>query len=92
MKTEILDVENLKCSGCAATVRKTLLEQKEISAVDVQVEEGRVKVTFSDTPDRQMVFAELKRLGYPEKGTGNLLDKGKSFVSCAVGRIENKNL
>jgi copper chaperone len=89
METEIFDVENLKCSGCAATVRKTLLEKKGISAVDVQVEHGKVAVTFIGMPDRPMVLTELKALGYPEKGTGNILDKGKSFVSCAIGRIEN---
>lgn len=90
MKTEIFDVENLKCSGCAATVKKALLEKKEISAVDVQVEQGKVAVTFTGEPDRTSVLAELKTLGYPEKGTGNLLDKGKSFVSCAIGRIEKE--
>jgi copper chaperone len=91
MKTEVFEVDNLKCSGCAATVKKALLEKNGVSAVDVLIEEGIVKVNFSGISDRDMVFKELKRLGYPEKGTGNLLDKGKSLVSCAVGRIENNH-
>jgi copper chaperone CopZ len=91
MKTEVFEVDNLKCSRCAATVKKALLEKNGVSAVDVQIEEGIVKVNFSGISVRDMVFKELKRLGYPEKGTGNLLDKGKSLVSCAVGRIENNH-
>ncbi|MFZ9980739.1 MAG: heavy-metal-associated domain-containing protein [Cyclobacteriaceae bacterium] len=90
MKTEIFEVENLKCSGCAATVKKALLEKDGVSAVDVEVSEGIVKVNLDGVSDRAMIFKELRRLGYPEKGTGNILDKGKSFVSCAVGRVENK--
>jgi copper chaperone len=91
MKTEIFEVENLKCSGCAATVKKALLEKKGVSAVDVLVADGIVKVNFAGMSDRDMIFKELKGLGYPEKGTGNLLDKGKSLVSCAVGRMENNH-
>jgi len=60
--------------------------------VDVAIEEGIVTVE-GDESYRDEVAAELLRLGYPETGTAEGIKaataKAKSFVSCAIGRIDN---
>ena len=35
--------------------------------------------------------AALQRLGYPEVGTGGTIEKVKSYVSCAIGRIHGED-
>ena len=36
-----------------------------------------------------MLLEKLSKLGYPELGTSNVLQKAKSYVSCAIGKLEN---
>ena len=87
MNTEFFEVENLKCQGCANSVKKRLMRERGVSAVDVNLDEGTVKVAFTNSPERSHIAEILAELGYPEQGTGNLLQKGKSYVSCAIGRL-----
>jgi copper chaperone len=84
-------VENIKCGGCASSIRKGLLEDEQVSGVDVDIEGGRVTVEGpSDARDR--VALKLARMGYPEVGSVEGMKaaaaKAKSFVSCAIGRID----
>ncbi|MFZ9503435.1 MAG: heavy-metal-associated domain-containing protein [Cyclobacteriaceae bacterium] len=90
MNTESFEVENLKCQGCANSVKKRLMREHGVSAVDVNLDEGTVKVAITNALERTRIAEVLADLGYPEQGTGNLLQKGKSFVSCAIGRIGNE--
>lgn len=90
MSTITIEVDNLKCGGCATTITKSLSAMKGVSdvAVDAQIK----SVSFSaDENLRGKVAAKLKTLGYPEKGSVHGIEAGmataKSFVSCAVGRI-----
>ena len=89
MMTTEIKIENLKCSGCAATIKKGLLAINTVSEVTVDVENSMVSVV--STPENRMMIKEkLSKLGYPEKGTKNtILHKASSFVSCAVGRIDS---
>ena len=87
MNTESFEVENLKCQGCANSVKKRLMKEQGVSAVDVDLDEGKVKVAFTHSPERARIAEVLAELGYPEQGTGNLFQKGKSYVSCAIGRL-----
>ena len=88
MRTDI-QIENLKCVGCAATIKKGLLAINTVSEVTVDVENSMVSVV--STPENRMMIKEkLSKLGYPETGTKNtILHKASSFVSCAVGRIDS---
>jgi copper chaperone len=88
MTTEI-KIENLKCGGCAATIKKGLLALNSVSEVIVDVEKSLVSVVSAD--ENGMIIREkLSKLGYPETGTKNtILHKASSFVSCAVGRIDS---
>lgn len=88
MTTEI-QIENLKCGGCAATIKKGLLALENINEVHIDVEKSMVTVT-SENIDLAKVKTKLSKLGYPEIGDKNtVMHKAKSFVSCAVGRIES---
>lgn len=87
MKTT-LEIQNLKCGGCANTIVTKLSELENISAVTVN--NSNYTVTFSYTNEEQLKTAKnlLTKLGYPEVGEKNALTtKAKSFVSCAIGRM-----
>lgn len=88
MKKEIY-IENLKCGGCAATIKKGLLSLENIQEVVVDVEKSTVSIT-SKIDNLKRVKEKLAKLGYPEMGDKNtVLHKAKSFVSCAIGRIDS---
>ena len=85
-------VENIKCGGCANTIRGKLVEQQLAREVEVDIAQGRVHV--EGNPEwRDQVVTALARMGYPEVGSVEGLKsaaaKAKSFVSCAIGRIDN---
>ena len=85
-----ITVENIKCGGCAGTITKRLNDLEVISDCQVDVESGMVTIT-GDESNKDTVTALLLKLGYPESGTAEGLKaakaKAKSFVSCAVGKI-----
>lgn len=83
---ETLHVVNIKCHGCAHKIQ-TALENLGMTAVTVSPDEQTVKFEG----DRQRAKAELEKLGYPEAGSeaaASLLKKARSFVSCALGRMD----
>jgi copper chaperone len=63
-----------------------------IDSCEVDVENGIVSIS-GDESKREQVTQLLLKLGYPESGTAEGLKaaraKAKSFVSCAVGRINS---
>ena len=85
-----ISVENIKCGGCAGTIRKRLNELDAVNDCQVDVESGTVSIS-GDESHRQTVAELLLKLGYPECGTAEGLKaakaKAKSFVSCAVGKM-----
>jgi copper chaperone len=86
-----IDIENLKCGGCANSIQKNLLQLAEVQSVEVDVERAQVQVDCTATALDE-VKSVLQSLGYPERGSVQGLEsvssKAKSFVSCAVGRIQ----
>ena len=89
MKITDIQIENLKCGGCAATIKKGLLSLENINEVEIDIENAIVSVT-SKNESLEEIKAKLSKLGYPEVGDKNtVLHKAKSFVSCAVGKIES---
>lgn len=65
MKIE-LEVQNVKCQGCASAIRDGLGKNPQIREVQVDVPTGRVTVEI-DNDIRAELSATLKGLGYPEK-------------------------
>ena len=89
MKSEIY-IENLKCGGCAATIRKGILSLDNVETVEVDVENSLVII--ESTQDVEITIkGKLSKLGYPEVGDKNtVLHKAKSFVSCATGKMSSE--
>lgn len=83
-------VENIKCGGCANTIRTQLEKIASVNSCEVDVEKGLVKIDGDDAY-RTEVSNLLLKLGYPETGTAEGIKaaaaKAKSFVSCAVGKM-----
>ena len=86
----LFEVVNIKCGGCARSIDKALRADPRVREVGVDVERGIVSVE-AEAGAGDALRAELLRLGYPEAGSLEglqaLAAKGKSFVSCAVGRF-----
>ena len=86
----VIEVENIRCGGCANTITHSLQKLEGVSSVSVDIENGRVTVTM-DIDDRDRLVAALLKNGYPEKGSAEGLQaakaKAKSFVSCAIGKL-----
>ena len=91
MKTTI-EIENLKCHGCANTISKGISAMKGVSNVVVDHETSSVTIEFDGSSDRMDEFADkLKSLGYPKAGENSTGRKIKSYVSCAIGSIDSNN-
>lgn len=57
-------VANVKCAGCAATIREGLMALPEVSQVTVEVSSGEVEVVGAALV-RASLGAKLAELGYP---------------------------
>ena len=90
MKTEEIIVANLKCNGCATTIKNELLKLNGISAVEVFNEKDMIKVSYDDNVERKVIIDKLHSLGYPEATNKNgLLLQLKSYTSCIMGKVNN---
>jgi copper chaperone len=89
MKAEI-QIENLKCGGCASTIKKAILAIEGVSEIEIDMEKSMVSVRL-ENDNLEEIKIKLSKLGYPEVGDKNtVLHKAKSFVSCAVGRMDSQ--
>lgn len=84
-------VSNVKCGGCATTLKEKLFER--FGDVDVNLNKEPREITL-DIEEEQIeeLGKALKKLGYPfssdEMGFAESTSmKAKSFVSCAIGKI-----
>jgi copper chaperone len=86
----VIEVENIKCGGCASTIRTRLGKIEGVGSMEIDIEQGHVTVEAPDDTREQLV-ATLLANGYPEKGSVEGIKaaraKAKSFVSCAIGRM-----
>ena len=89
MKTTI-NIQNLKCGGCAHTITTKLSVIGGITDVMVNVETSSVSFNYNNEKDVSAVKNKLAAIGYPEEGEKNsVVSKAKSFVSCATGKMAN---
>lgn len=59
-----------------------------VSNVRVDLETSTVEVEKEEKVTRTLLLEKLSKWGYPEMGTSNLAQKAKSYVSCAIGRLD----
>lgn len=87
MKNNI-EIENLKCGGCANSIKKGLQSIEGVNNVDVELESSKVIIDVNNSEVLDQVKEKLSSMGYPEVGDANtIVHKAKSFVSCATGRM-----
>lgn len=87
--TTNIQIENLKCGGCASTIKKGISTINGVNEVAIDLENSIVTIE-SENADLEEIKTKLSKLGYPEVGDKNtVLHKAKSFVSCAVGRMDS---
>lgn len=82
MVTYEFKVENIKCMGCVNNIRENLMQQEGVFAVEVNQAAQQVSVT-AIAVERKLLADRLKALGYPEKGHNGLLNRAKTFLTCA---------
>ena len=84
-------VENIKCGGCAGTITKKLAATFDTTKIEVNIEQGIVKIDLDESKKDELAQV-LLALGYPEtdsvQGFGSAKAKAKSFVSCAIGKMD----
>ena len=77
-----IEIVNLKCGGCANTVKKGVMSIEGISNVQVDLESSKVTIDTDNDAVVLSVKEKLSKMGYPEIGDANtMLHKAKSFVS-----------
>lgn len=65
MQTERFKVVNVKCGGCAGTIRDGLLTVAGVKDVAVAIPGGEVTVS-GEHLNRAALAQKLRQLGYPE--------------------------
>ena len=88
MSKEIIVIDNLKCGGGVNTVTKKLQAMEGVENVNILLEISTVEIEKEDYVTREALIEKLSKLGYPEIGTSNMVQKAKSYVSCAIGRLD----
>lgn len=84
------EIQNLKCGGCANTINTRLAELKGIDRVMVNNDENTVSFDYASDTSKSEAIKLLSKLGYPVVGEKNPLSKkAKSYVSCAIGRMNS---
>jgi copper chaperone len=63
------DAENIKCEGCASTIRDALGRISGVHEVEVDIATGRVTVA-ADEDLQDAITAALQASGYPERKPG----------------------
>ncbi|MFN0035238.1 MAG: heavy-metal-associated domain-containing protein [Saprospiraceae bacterium] len=85
---ETISIQNLKCSGCEASIHKSLKAFPEVESVEVGFTDSTVHIESSISGQRHKYERALTQFGYPPQGAANPLGrKAKSYISCAIGRI-----
>lgn len=90
MKKEY-EVLNIKCGGCAGTVKKKLVNRFPDIEVDLDKEPRIVSATVNNEEDEEYLLETLRKLGYPLTSDDmNMITEkylfGKSYVSCLHGK------
>ncbi len=84
-----ISVENLKCGGCANSISKKLSDVHGVTSVNVDINSGVIDVQGDFNMNE--VIKKLDAMGYPVVGQNNLLKKTKSYVSCAIGKMNQED-
>ncbi|MCB4747271.1 MAG: heavy-metal-associated domain-containing protein [Sulfurovum sp.] len=88
---QIFKVQNVKCGGCAHTLKEKLRPlfgevevnlEKEPRQIMLDIEESQIETLSKILKEMGYPFVGEK-MGFMESGSA----KAKSFISCAIGKI-----
>jgi copper chaperone CopZ len=91
---QTFQVQNVKCGGCANTLRKAL--EDDFGEVRVELRTTPREITLEIEEEKiPLLRQKLISVGYPlvdeELDTIDTIStKAKSFVSCAIGKMDQK--
>ena len=88
---QTFEVINVKCGGCANTLKTKLLEEFGEIEVNLEVEPRQITLDIEEST-LPSLRKKLKSLGYPMSDEDlstieEFSTTAKSFVSCAVGKM-----
>lgn len=81
-------IENIKCGGCSNTIHNAAMQVEGVVSATVDVENQSVEIESETQEAMVAVLQKLDKLGYPSVGNNNTLKKARSYVSCALGRLD----
>lgn len=90
---QTFEVINVKCGGCANTLKTSLKEEFGEVEVNLEVEPRQITLDIEESV-MPALRLKLKKLGYPMSDEDLTTIEGfsttaKSFVSCAVGKMNS---
>lgn len=91
--TKTYEVLNVKCGGCANTLTTKL--EPEFGKIDVNLDVHPRQITLDiDESKEEQLKTSLRKLGYPLStdelsGFEKATTTAKSFVSCAIGKMNS---
>jgi copper chaperone len=89
--TENIIVANLKCGGCASSIKNKLNELRGIDSINVDLDTHTITIIHQGIENRNTITAQLKAIGYPEATEENgLLLQLKSYASCMIGKLSSE--
>lgn len=88
---QTFEVINVKCGGCANTLKNALKKDFGVVEVDLDAEPRQITLDIEESA-LPALRKKLKTLGYPMSDEDLSTIEGfsttaKSFVSCAVGKM-----
>ena len=90
MMKSSLEIQILICGGCANTIRTRLSEVEGVDNIVVDNDTDTVDFDYNTKEELENAVNLLSKLGYPVVGEANPLSKkAKSYVSCAIGRMQS---
>ena len=90
---QTFEVLNVKCGGCASTLRKSLKEEFGEVEINLDVMPRQIILDVKDN-QKEALKLKLRSLGYPLSsdelsGLQKATTTAKSFVSCAIGKMNS---
>ncbi len=87
-----IEILNLKCGGCANTIKKGIASIDGVNETIIDIETSQITIDTDNDSVITSVKEKLSKMGYPEVGdTNTMMHKAKSFVSCATGRMTSES-
>ena len=88
---QTFEVINIKCGGCASTLKSSLKDEFGEVTVNLDIEPRQITLDIEKS-NIPALRTSLKKLGYPMNDEDLSTIEGfsttaKSFISCAVGKM-----